>query len=81
MCITESYVVMGTALNKAGQAVISFSTVCGEQVLMTHIHDRYIIRAILVQGFSSFQTVCLHDHTVSASGATVGCIINTEVYL
>lgn len=67
MCMTLSYAVMVTALNKAGQAVgtaISFSTVCvwGEQVLMTHIHDRYIIRVILVQGFSSFQTACLHDH-------------------
>lgn len=68
---------MATALNKAEQAVISFSTVCGEQVLMTHIHDRYIIRAILVQASSSFQTACLHNCIVSASGATAGGGIDT----
>ena len=48
---------------------------------MTHIHDRYIIRAIPVQGFSSFQTACLHGHIVSPSGRTAGCVINTKVYL
>lgn len=48
---------------------------------MTHIHDRYIIRAIPVQGFSSFQTACLHGHIVSPSGGTAGCVINTKVYL
>lgn len=74
MCFTSSYAVMVTALNKAGQAVgaaIWFShSGAGEQVLMTHIHDRYIIRAILVQGFSSVQTACLHVHIVSAAGMT-----------
>lgn len=48
---------------------------------MTHIHDRYIIRAILVQGFSSFQTACLHGHIVSPSGGTAGSVINIKVYL
>lgn len=63
---------MVTALNKAGQGCrCIFHAV---RVLMTHIHDRYIITAILVQGFSGFQTACLHDHIVSAGG-----IINTEV--
>lgn len=59
---------MATALNKArqgGAAPLHFPQCAGEQVLMTHIHDRYIIRAILVQGFSSFQTACLHDHIVA----------------
>ena len=67
---------MVTALNKAGHFVFHGVCVWGEQVLMTHIHDRYIIRAILVQGFCSFQTACLHDHTVSASAMTADCIIN-----
>ena len=48
---------------------------------MTHIHDRYIIRAILVQGFSTFQTACLHDPIVSASGVAAGSIINTYIPL
>lgn len=74
---------MVTALNKAGQQSVQpfHFPQRGEQVLMTHIHDRYIIRAILVQGFSSFQTACLHEHIVSAPEVTAGCIISTKVYL
>lgn len=72
---------MATALNKARETPepFDFPQCAGQQVLMTHFQDGYIIRAIPVQGFRTFQTACLRNHIGSALGMTAGCIINNHV--